>query len=187
MEQGGEWGSTSGRTARRRRRPRLRRRLRRRALRCTSVRCIDGRGVDALHPRRYGWEYTKLHNADIQAGKLRQKFDAIIVPDQRANAIVDGCRGRRFCRNTGRDRETGSRRSRSSWRRAGRWWRSGRRRSALEKMPLPVKDLKKTYTRDQHFAPGDGGEPARWTRQIRSGGGWRRRRTGTTSTRRSFN
>ena len=31
---------------------------------------------------RYEFPYTTLHNEDIQAGKLREKFDAIILPDQ---------------------------------------------------------------------------------------------------------
>ena len=31
-----------------------------------------------------------IHNADIRAGKLRQKFDAIIIADQNARDIVDG-------------------------------------------------------------------------------------------------
>ena len=39
---------------------------------------------------RYQFEYTTLHNPDIKAGKLRQHFDAIILPDQRGSAILDG-------------------------------------------------------------------------------------------------
>src|SRR5262249_15501892 len=39
---------------------------------------------------RYGWEYTKLHNEEVRAGGLHKKFDAIILPDQRVNAIMDG-------------------------------------------------------------------------------------------------
>ena len=38
----------------------------------------------------YGFEYTKLHNADIRKGKLRQSLDAIILPDQRTASILDG-------------------------------------------------------------------------------------------------
>ena len=39
---------------------------------------------------RYQFDYTRLHNEDIRPGRLRQRFDAIILPDQRANAILDG-------------------------------------------------------------------------------------------------
>ena len=37
---------------------------------------------------RYEFDYTKLHNEDIKPGKLRQRFDAIILPDQRTNSIT---------------------------------------------------------------------------------------------------
>ena len=39
---------------------------------------------------RYQFDYTKLHNDDIKPGNLRQRFDAIILPDQRTNSILDG-------------------------------------------------------------------------------------------------
>ena len=38
----------------------------------------------------YQFDYTKLHNEDIKAGNLRERFDAIILPDQRSSAILDG-------------------------------------------------------------------------------------------------
>ena len=38
----------------------------------------------------FGFAYTTVHNADLQAGNLRQKFDAIIFPDQAAGAIENG-------------------------------------------------------------------------------------------------
>jgi len=34
--------------------------------------------------------YTSLENKDIRAGNLRARFDAIVLPDQTADAIVDG-------------------------------------------------------------------------------------------------
>ena len=39
---------------------------------------------------RYQFDYTKLHNEDIKPGKLRQRFDAIILPDQRTNSMLEG-------------------------------------------------------------------------------------------------
>ena len=31
---------------------------------------------------QYGFQYTTLHNADVRAGALKDKYDAIILPDQ---------------------------------------------------------------------------------------------------------
>ena len=39
---------------------------------------------------QYEFNLTPIHNADIRAGKLRQKFDAIILADQDPRAIIDG-------------------------------------------------------------------------------------------------
>ena len=39
---------------------------------------------------QYEFNLTSIHNADIRAGKLRQKFDAIIIADQNARDILDG-------------------------------------------------------------------------------------------------
>jgi hypothetical protein len=41
---------------------------------------------------QFGFAYTTVHNADIQAGGLRQKFDAIVIPDQPAASIENGYR-----------------------------------------------------------------------------------------------
>ena len=38
----------------------------------------------------FGFLYTTVHNADLQAGNLRSKFDVIVFPDQTANAIENG-------------------------------------------------------------------------------------------------
>jgi len=39
---------------------------------------------------KYGYEYHLLYDAEIKAGNLRERFDVIILPDQRANQIVNG-------------------------------------------------------------------------------------------------
>ncbi len=39
---------------------------------------------------QFGFAYTTVHNADLQAGSLYQKFDVIVFPDQAANAIENG-------------------------------------------------------------------------------------------------
>ena len=40
----------------------------------------------------FGFTYTTLHDADVQSGGLRQKFDTIILPDQSAQQIANGHR-----------------------------------------------------------------------------------------------
>jgi hypothetical protein len=39
---------------------------------------------------QYEFNLTSIHNADIRAGKLRQKFDTIIIADQNPRDIIDG-------------------------------------------------------------------------------------------------
>src|ERR1051326_830297 len=40
----------------------------------------------------FGFPYKSLLNAEIQAGGLKQRFDAIVIPDQARQAIVEGHR-----------------------------------------------------------------------------------------------
>lgn len=40
----------------------------------------------------FGFEYKNAGNADLQAGDLQKRFDAIIFPDQPANSIANGYR-----------------------------------------------------------------------------------------------
>ena len=40
----------------------------------------------------FGFSYTTVHNADVQAGGLHDKFDAIIIPDQPAAGLENGHR-----------------------------------------------------------------------------------------------
>lgn len=39
---------------------------------------------------QFGFAYTSLHNADLEAGGLRARFDVIVFPDQAANAMENG-------------------------------------------------------------------------------------------------
>src|SRR5262249_48218147 len=39
---------------------------------------------------QYEFNLTSIHNADIRAGKLRQKFDTIIIADQDPRGILEG-------------------------------------------------------------------------------------------------
>jgi hypothetical protein len=40
----------------------------------------------------FGFRYTTLHDADVQSAKLREHFDAIVIPDQGAQQIAQGHR-----------------------------------------------------------------------------------------------
>jgi zinc carboxypeptidase len=104
----------------------------------------------------YEWTYTRLHNEDIKAGGLRAKYDAIILPDQRVNAILDGLDYKTIVEQyRGGIGETGWGALRQFVAEGGTLVALGEASNLLlDKMPLPVKDLKKTVTRDQHFAPG---------------------------------
>ena len=39
---------------------------------------------------RYGFDYKKLHDADVRAGNLRAAFDVIVLPDQTVAGIMHG-------------------------------------------------------------------------------------------------
>jgi len=105
---------------------------------------------------RYQWDYTKLHNADIKAGKLRQRFDAIILPDQRANAIMDGLDYKSIVEEYRNGLgQAGFETLKQFVADGGTLISLGEASNLLlDKLPLGVKDLKRTVNRDQHFAPG---------------------------------
>ena len=39
---------------------------------------------------QYEFAYTTFHNAEMRAGKLREKFDVIMMPDQQPRDILEG-------------------------------------------------------------------------------------------------
>jgi hypothetical protein len=105
---------------------------------------------------RYGFDYTGLHNDDIKAGKLRQHFDAIVLPDQRTSAIMDGLDYKTILAEyRGGLGNPGFEALRQFVADGGTLISLGEASNLLvDKLPLGVKDLKRTATRDQHFAPG---------------------------------
>jgi len=105
---------------------------------------------------RYEFNLTSIHNADIRAGKLRQKFDAIIIADQDPRAIVDGFDAAairpEYRGGIGR---TGVDNLKQFVADGGTLIAMGNACDlAIENLPIPVRNLKKGLTRDQHFAPG---------------------------------
>jgi hypothetical protein len=105
---------------------------------------------------QYEFSLTSIHNDDIRAGKLRQKFDAIILADQNPRDIVDG-----FDANAIRPEyrggigETGAGNLKQFVADGGTLIAMGNACDlAIDRLPIPVRNLKRGLTRDQHFAPG---------------------------------
>jgi hypothetical protein len=105
---------------------------------------------------QYGFEYTKLHNQEIQAGGLRKNFDAIVLPDQRSAAIMTGLDFKPILPEyKGGIGDKGWEALRQFVSDGGTLIALGEASNLLvDKMPLGVKDLKRATTREQHYAPG---------------------------------
>ena len=105
---------------------------------------------------QYEFNLTSIHNADIRAGKLRRKFDAIIVADQSPRDIVDGFDASQIRPEyRGGIGEAGVEQLKQFVAEGGTLVTMGNACDlAIERLPIPVRNLKKGLTRDQHFAPG---------------------------------
>jgi Zinc carboxypeptidase len=105
---------------------------------------------------QYEFNLTSIHNADVRGGALRQKFDAIILADQNPRDILEG-----FDANTIRPEyrggigQEGVDNLKQFVAEGGTLVTMGNACDlAIEKLPIPVRNLKKGLSRDQHFAPG---------------------------------
>ena len=105
---------------------------------------------------QYEFAYTTLHNAEVKAGKLRDKFDVIVVPDQQPQSILNGNSASSVRPEyRGGIGEDGLEALREFVRLGGTLVTLGAACDlAIDKFPIPVKNLKRGLTRDQHFAPG---------------------------------
>ncbi len=105
---------------------------------------------------QYEFNLTSIHNADIRAGKLRQKFDTIIIADQDPRGIMEGYDASQIRPEyRGGIGEAGLDQLKQFVADGGTLITMGNACDlAIEKMPIPVRNLKKGLTRDQHFAPG---------------------------------
>ena len=45
---------------------------------------------------RFGFPYTTIHNAEIRAGNLRDRYDCIIIPDLSLNSVLNGASDKRM-------------------------------------------------------------------------------------------
>jgi hypothetical protein len=105
---------------------------------------------------QYGFTNTTLHNEDIRAGKLRERFDAVILPDQGPRQMIDGASGPQIRPEyRGGIGEDGVDALRAFVAHGGTLVTLGAASDlAIERLGVPLKNLKNGLTRDQHFAPG---------------------------------
>ncbi len=104
----------------------------------------------------YEFTYTVLHNADVKAGKLHDRFDGIILPDQRPKEILEGLDYKSILPEyRGGIGDDGWKAIHDFVSHGGTLISLGDASDLLiDKLPLPIKDIKRTTTREQHFAPG---------------------------------
>src|SRR5258708_1536247 len=105
---------------------------------------------------QYDFNLATLHNADVRAGKLRDKYDVIILPDQAPRSIVDGASLQNVRPEyRGGIGDEGVTALRSFLGQGGTLVTLGSASDlAIERFGVPLKNLKTGLTRDQHFAPG---------------------------------
>jgi Zinc carboxypeptidase len=114
---------------------------------------------------QYGFQYTTLHNADIRAGALnanvragglKEKYDAIVLPDQSSQAMINGSAGANIRPEYSGGIGTQGVDALKQFVQAGGTLVTLGAASgfAIENFAVPVRDLKRGLTRDQHFAPG---------------------------------
>jgi hypothetical protein len=105
---------------------------------------------------QYEFNLTSIHNDDVRAGKLRQKFDAIILADQDARSIVEGYDAPAIRPEyRGGIGEAGIGSLKQFVAQGGTLITLGNACDlVIDRLPIPVRNLKKGLTRDQHFAPG---------------------------------
>ena len=105
---------------------------------------------------QYGFQSTALHNADIRAGGLKDKYDAIILPDQGTTQMVNGSTGANIRPEySGGIGSEGVEALKQFVGAGGTLITLGAASAfAIENFAVPVRDLKRGLSRDQHFAPG---------------------------------
>jgi hypothetical protein len=105
---------------------------------------------------QYEFPYTTIHNAEIKAGRLREKFDVLLLADQQPRDILEGYSFKSVRPEyRGGIGEDGLEALRIFVREGGTLITLGASCDlAIEKFPIPVRNLKRALTREQHFAPG---------------------------------
>jgi hypothetical protein len=105
---------------------------------------------------QYEFPLTTLHNAEVRGGRLRQRFDAIILPDETPQGIVDGYNGAGIRPEyRGGIGEDGVRSLVRFVAEGGTLIALGAASDlAIDRLSLPVRNLKRGMPRDRHSGPG---------------------------------
>ena len=105
---------------------------------------------------QYGFQSTALHNADVRAGGLKNKYDVIILPDQGTTQMISGSTGANIRPEySGGIGPEGVDALKHFVGAGGTLVTLGAASAfAIENFAVPVRDLKRGLSRDQHFAPG---------------------------------
>ncbi len=104
----------------------------------------------------YELPYALIHNQEVKAGNLRQRFDVIVLPDQRERDILGGIDYKTIVPEyRGGIGDQGWKSIQDFISNGGTVVALGEASNLLiDKLPLAVKELKHSLTREQHFAPG---------------------------------
>jgi hypothetical protein len=105
---------------------------------------------------QYEFAPKTLHNEDVRAGKLHGTYDVIVLPDQQPRDILDGNTSRSTRKEyQGGIGTEGLAALKEFVADGGTLVTLGASCDlAIENWPLPVRNLKRGLTRDQHYAPG---------------------------------
>lgn len=105
---------------------------------------------------QYGFPYTTIHNSDIRAGKLGEKFDALVFASQAKRSILEGSRGE-WVRPEYRDGigEEGSRAVAEFVRGGGTLVVLDEASDfAIDALGLPVRNVLRGVSADKFYCPG---------------------------------
>jgi hypothetical protein len=105
---------------------------------------------------QYEFAPVTVHNSDIKAGALRDRFDVVLLADQQPRSILEGQTGATVRPEyRGGIGDDGVRALQEFVAAGGTLITLGAACDlAVERWPIPVQNLKRSLTRDQHFAPG---------------------------------
>lgn len=105
---------------------------------------------------QYEFPYTTLHNADVAAGRLRSRFDAIVLPDQSTKSILEGQTAPNIpAEYRGGIGDKGWQALKDFVDQGGTLISLGDSCNLLvDKLPLAIKELKRSIPPDQHDGPG---------------------------------
>ncbi len=104
----------------------------------------------------YEFSYKTLHNKDVQEGRLHDRYDAILLPDQAPLQIMNGTASKTMVEEfRGGIGDKGWLALKEFTDQGGTLISLGQSSNLLiDKLPLPVKELKRSLTREQQYAPG---------------------------------